>query len=136
VEKQKAKAEDLEERETMGEIVELLKRLEAGGWGEAQSEGLTAAEGKELRLTVAELLRRVAWRKSPRGKNKWSWTKIGGRGAPGVFFATPEEACLFLLVKYGSPGRVLDEGAKARTGKLTGLTGREEIDEKLRKWRL
>jgi hypothetical protein len=132
--KQKAKAEDLEEKELLGQIAELYKRLEDHGWGEVAAEGMTAAQGRQLRVTVAELLRRVAWRGSPRGKNKWSWTKIGGKGAPGVFFATPEEASIYLLVKHGTARKALEDEAKMRKGKLSGATGKPEIDERLRKW--
>jgi hypothetical protein len=134
--KQKAKAEDLEEKETLGRIAELYRTLEEHGWGETEAEGLSVEEGKELRAAVAELLRRVAWRRNPRGRNKWGWTKVGGKGAPGVFFATPEEASLYLLVKYASARRALEEGARPRKGKLNGPTGKPEIDERLRRWRL
>jgi hypothetical protein len=135
-ERQKAKAEGLREKETMVFVAQLYDQLEKQGWGEREGEGLTKQQGWEARVTVAELLRRVAWRGPPRGKNKWGWTKVGGKGAPGVFFSTPEEASLYLLLKYSSPKKALDEGATARSGKITGLTGKQEIDERLSKWQL
>jgi hypothetical protein len=139
MEKQKARAAERTEEELVTRASAFYRELQQVRWGTAhrggwrEGDAMLMEQALAIRDAVAELLRRVAWRRQGRGKNGWSWTRRDKSGAPGTYFSTAEEASLYLLLKYGSAWKALGQEAKTREEHTTP-TGKDEIDDRLREW--
>jgi hypothetical protein len=109
LEKEKELGEKRKEEAMVVLSAATLKLLQDNKWGQCGSSEMSEAQAKHWRLVVAMLLRRVAWRKGRGKEASWTWTQQGKRGGSGKCFRTPEQACVYLILKHKSGEEALNQ---------------------------